>query len=138
MKLFLLCTMQNMQNSQLPCFIPSISLKPFSRLAFSICHLSLSLSTAPTLHFPALLCFPRSPPSLAVLFNFMLFFKVPLFTPFSYLVLFQLVLSNLALIPASVHFLLSASVISLPLSPFVSPRSVKAVPATFCSQYPLI
>ncbi len=41
-EVFLLYTMLNMQNSQLPCFIPSISLKPFPHLAHSICHLSLS------------------------------------------------------------------------------------------------
>lgn len=58
---FLLYTTLNMQNSQLPCFIPSISLKPFPHLAHSICH--LSLLAAPTLHTPALLCFLHSLPS---------------------------------------------------------------------------
>lgn len=50
-----------------------ISLKPFPHLALSICH--LSLLTTPTLQFPALLCFPHSLPSFAILFNFMLFSK---------------------------------------------------------------
>lgn len=71
---FLLYTMLNTQNSQLPCFITSISLKPFPHLAHSICH--LSLLTAPTLHSPSLLCFLCSLPSFAILSYFVLFFKV--------------------------------------------------------------
>lgn len=52
---FLLYTILNMQNSQLPCFIPSISLKPFPYLAHSICH--FFLLAAPTLHSTVLPCY---------------------------------------------------------------------------------
>lgn len=86
---FLLYTILNMLNSQLSCFIPSISLKPFPYLAHSICH--SSLLAAPTLHSTALSCFPHSLPSFAIFYSFLLFFKVFfLFFSLSYLIYFHL------------------------------------------------
>lgn len=69
---FLLYTMQNMQNSQLPCFIPSISLKPFPHLAHSICHLSTHSSHSSFTCFvmlPAFSSSQRRPLQLYVVFQ---------------------------------------------------------------------
>ena len=98
-----------MQNSQLPCFTPCISLKPFPHLARSICH--LSLLPAPTLHSPALLCLPHSLPSFAIIFSFVLYFKV--------LFLFFLRFQS-HLFPLASRTLFSPLCLFFPLSPFLS------------------
>lgn len=94
---------------------------------------SLSLLIAPTLHSPALLCFPHSLPSFAILFSCMLFFKyLSSFSPFP--------LSSLSTCPPqpSSHPCIRLFSPPSPLFFSLSPCSVKAVPATLCSQYPLI
>lgn len=127
---FPLYTMLNMQNSQLPCFIPSISLKPFPHLAHSICHLSTLRS------YSSVSCFVMLPVFSFFLRHPLQFYVV--FLPFLPR-LYPLVLYNLIVIPISVFFPPSEPSLSLSLSPLsVSPCSVKAVPATLCSQYPLI
>ena len=135
---FSLYTMLNMQNSQLPCFIASVSLKPFPHLAHSICHLSHTASL-PSSHsaFSCFCCASRILfPSFCLPSSvFMLLRKVfsPSFPP--------LPLSSVSTCPPQPHshprihpFFPSEPV---PLSQY-HPRSVKAVPATLCSQYPLI
>lgn len=135
---FLLYTMQNMQNSQLPCFIPSISLKPFPHLAHSICHLSLSIFSQLPLFILLLCCascvlFLPSPSSSALCCFLSIFPLFPTHPTSS--------ISTCPLQPYSHPYIhpfppLSLLVFSFSLS--VTPCSVKAVPATLCSQYPLI
>lgn len=84
-EVFLLPTTLNMQNSQLSCFISSISLQPFPHLAYSICH--LSLLRAPTPYSTALLRIPHWLPFHSLLFSFIfqcIFLSTPLFPAASF------------------------------------------------------
>lgn len=130
----LLYTMLNTQNSQLSCFIPSISLKPFPHLAHSICHLSLHPLFIPLLCYASCILFLPLP-SFSTLCCFSKCFLS--FSPFP-----TPSLSTCPLQPYShpnIHLRSpSEPSLSLSLSLSVYPCSVRAVPATLCSQYPLI
>ena len=123
-KAFFFYTMQNMQNSQLPCFIPSISLKPFLHVASPS---AFPLFSDPTLLSPALLCSLYLGPSFAILKNFVVFQRVsPLILPF----LFHFHLSSDTLFSSFPSYI-PCETPFFHLSHTPSPCSVKAVHAIF-------